>query len=612
MYFWFIRVDIYICIIIEMELNIIIDFIQKKNIKHLVVHGLKTKQHTHRYIHESIYNTFVYIADHCSERSVNIPQVIWCEDTPHSTKIYAPIIYNPESNYLIFSTPHLETDKYLPILKNAYYILHYRKGVVYSDVPITKYNYLLQTKRAVKYVDFRYNATNTEYHANNMTGVMTIDNTPFWFDTVTNEANLAWATNLMPEEIDINIKVIRESHRPLFKLQSYFCGSVWRVNELDLIQWDANCKRLGIDSICERQKDESIHQQMVCGSFLSHAIQGESQRQSDIKYYIPCRILKNISYGAIPITNNIGVYNMLKKYDVVYDSDIDRLFEKSIDQYNKILVNYDDYKHNQIRVMEYVRDHHTFLHRIAVIIQYGFCGDFVKQSSETLKQVSETLRQTSETLKFMVGTFKYRCETLNSEDSETSNSEESETLNRASETLNRASETLNWVSETLNWVSETLNHKSETLNRVSETLNRVSETLNPKSEMLNRVSETLNPEENEALNPEENEALNPEENETLNPNENETLNPNENETLNPNENEMLNRISETLNPEESKTLKSEESKTLKSEESKTLKSEDSETLNRVSEMLNRVSEILNRASETLNRVSETKFPNSNV
>ena len=523
-----------------MELNIIIDFIKKKNITHLVVHGLKTRQHTHRYIHESIYNTFVYISEQCNERSFNRPQVIWCEDTPYSTKIYTPIIYNPESNYLIFSTPHLETDKYLPILKNAYYILHYRKGVVYSDVPITKYNYLLQTKRAVKYVDFRYSATNTEYHANNMTGVITIDNTPFWFDTVTNEANLAWATNLMPEEIDIKIKVIRESERPLFKFQSYFCGTIWRVNESDLIQWDTNCKCLGIDSICERQKDESIHQQMVCGSFLSHAIQGESQRQSDIKYYIPCRILKNISYGAIPITNNIGVYNMLKDYNVVYDSDIDRLFEKSLDQYNKILVNYDDYKHNQIRVMEYVRDNHTFLNRIAIIIQYGFCGDFVKQASETLKQVSETLRQTSETLKFMVGTFKYKSEMLNPE----------------SEMLNRVSETLSLASETLNWMSETLNHKGETLNKVSETLNRVSETLNPNSEMLNRVSETLNPDENETLNP---------------------------------KSEMLNRVSETLKSEESETLKSEESEML---------NQVSEMLNRASETLNRASETLNRVSET--------------
>ena len=379
-----------------MELNIIINFIQNRNITHLVVHGLKWKtQHTHRYIHESIYNTFLYIADRCAEQSITRPTVIWCDDKADSTKIYTNIcdINNPESNYLIFTTPHLETDKYLPILQNAYYIVHFRKEVLYKNTPITKYDYLLQTKRAVKYVEFRYDPTNTYYHENNMTGVITIDNTPFWFDTIANEAHLAWGTNLLPKEINTNIELIRSSNDPLFKLQSYFCGSIWRVNESDIIQWDTNCKRIGIDSICEKQMDESMHQQMVRESFLSHAIQGESQRQSDIKYYIPCRILKNISYGAIPITNNIGVYNMLKEYGVIYDIDIARLFDKALVRYNEILENYDDYKREQIRVMEYIRDHHTFLNRISTIIKYGFLGYFSNQLSEALQQLYEALRQ---------------------------------------------------------------------------------------------------------------------------------------------------------------------------------------------------------------------------
>ena len=403
-------------------------------------------------------------------------------------KIYTPLIYNPESNYLIFSTPHLETDKYLPILKNAYYIVHYRKGVVYSDVHITKYDYLLQTKRAVKYVEFRYAPTNTYYHENNMTGVAAIDNTPLWFDTITNEAHLAWATNLLPEEIDSNIELIRASDKPLFKLQSYFCGSVWRANTEDITKWTDTCKRVGIDSICEKQKDESVHQRMVRESFLSHAIQGESQRQSDIKYYIPCRIFKNISYGAIPITNNIGVYNMLKDYRVIYDIDSDKLIEKALDRYKEVIDNYEDYKVEQIRVMEYIRDHHTFLNRISTIIQYGFCGDFVKQASETLKPVSETLghasetlRRASETLNLMGSTFKYMSEPLNME---------SETLRQASETLRQASETLKMMGGTFKYMSETLNPQSETVNPQSETVNPQSETLNPQSETVNPQSET--------------------------------------------------------------------------------------------------------------------------
>ena len=346
----------------------IFDFIHKQKITHLVVHGLKTSQHTHRYIHESIHETFLYIAKHSNHHV----DVIWCNDEYASKHIYTPTLYNPENRFLIFSTPHLETDKHLPILDNAYYILHFRHGVVYSDVPITKYNELLKQKRAVKYVEFRYSPDNLTYHESAMDGVIPIDKTPLWFDTQRNEGHLAWATNLLPEEIDANIALISSSSKPQFKLQSYFCGHVWRANNCEIQQWSDMCKTHEIDCIVERQKNEKIHQENIRTSFLSTAIQGASQRQNEKKYYIPCRIFKNISYGAIPITNNIGVYNMLNGFRVIYDADINNLMDKALERYREIEDNYEEYKLEQIRVMEYVRDHHTYLNRISTLIQYGF------------------------------------------------------------------------------------------------------------------------------------------------------------------------------------------------------------------------------------------------
>jgi len=132
----------------ESPIDSIIQFIQNKRITHLIVHGLKTMEHTHRYIHESIYDTFKYIAIQVEHHI----DVLWCDDVFSSQFIYKPTVYNPENKFFIFSTPHLETDKFLPIIDNAYYLVHYRNGVVYSDVPITKYNELLKQKRAVKYV----------------------------------------------------------------------------------------------------------------------------------------------------------------------------------------------------------------------------------------------------------------------------------------------------------------------------------------------------------------------------------------------------------------------------------------------------------------------------
>lgn len=339
------------------------NYLESNKITHLVVHGLKTSDHTHRYIHKAIYNTFLYIADKIDRVLV----VLWCDDTLESQHIY-----KPTNKYLIFSTPHLETDKFLPVICNAYYILHYRKCVVYTDVPITKYDALLQSKRAVKYVELRYSIDHIKSLENDHNRFIKLGNTPFWFDPITNEAHMAWATNLFPKDIDTYITKIEKSTTPTFKPRSYFCGSVWRVNNDELDHWKLLCKKHDIECVVEREPNEFNHQMKVSESMLAPAIQGATQRGGDNKYYIPCRIFKNISYGAIPITNNIGVYNMMKDYEILYDSDLETLMDKCRAYHEYILHNYEEYKKKQVRIMEHVRDHHTFLNRLDTLIQYGF------------------------------------------------------------------------------------------------------------------------------------------------------------------------------------------------------------------------------------------------
>jgi len=131
------------------------------------------------------------------------------------------------------------------------------------------------------------------------------------------------------------------------------------------------CDEHDVECIIEREKNELLHQQKVGLSMLAPAIQGAIQTQSENKYYLPCRIFKNISYGAIPITNNIGVYNMFKDYGILYDSDLNKLMEKCMAFCENMNDNYEDYKQQQIRAMEYVRDNHTYLNRINTLIQYG-------------------------------------------------------------------------------------------------------------------------------------------------------------------------------------------------------------------------------------------------
>jgi len=71
--------------------------------------------------------------------------------------------------------------------------------------------------------------------------------------------------------------------------------------------------------------------------------------------YIPCRLLKSISYGHLGITNSRHAYELLEQ-KVIYNSDESQLF---YDAFNN-LQNYDLIKQQ----MTIVREKHTFLNRI--------------------------------------------------------------------------------------------------------------------------------------------------------------------------------------------------------------------------------------------------------
>jgi len=61
---------------------------------------------------------------------------------------------------------------------------------------------------------------------------------------------------------------------------------------------------------------------------------------------------------------------MFKDYGILYDSDLNKPMEKCMAFCENRNENYEDYKQQQIRVMEYVRDNHTYINRINTLIQH--------------------------------------------------------------------------------------------------------------------------------------------------------------------------------------------------------------------------------------------------
>lgn len=365
-----------------MILNNIETFLKEKKIDTIVIHGLFSTEHTHHFIHEAIYKIFEYIL---KKLQLDI-KLLWVNDNED-----ACTIYNANSNYLIFSSPHYDTDSFLPILTNAYYILHYRTHNKLKNTMVTRYNQLLQDKKAVKYVEYR-GGPNTCF--DKMFAQYIDDKHLFWsyyyipskdqendWDEKTNinytfkcqptnEVHLAWATNIFPEDIDQNIQLLRKGIT--FKEHSYFCGTIWHTNNIEVLQWQNKCAKQNMISLFDGEKDEIKHQTKIREALLSPAIQGATQRESDEWFYIPCRILKNISFGSLGITNNPGVHKVFKDYLMIYDEDLDKLYDKAVDYRKYAEENREEYIEKMVEVMEFVRDHHTYLNRIDALIQFGF------------------------------------------------------------------------------------------------------------------------------------------------------------------------------------------------------------------------------------------------
>jgi hypothetical protein len=348
----------------------IFNFIKKNNITNLVVHGLLNNTHSHYHIHKAIYLAFNYISDKIKEIENIKINTYWINDSDckDTTEIYNKI----NEKYLVFSSPHYNTDIFLPIQENIYYILHFRERNVFNKELITKYDTLLLNKKAVKYIEFRQFVQNTS----NITLLDEQKTGTQYHNTDDNSCTIPWATNLLPNEIDENIKKIESSSitNPFFKKENgfVFCGSVWSVNIDVMEKAKEACDLLNINYNKINIDDEKEHNKIIHESYIAPAIQGDEHFKYG-GFYIPCRFFKNISFGTLPITNNKGLYELFSNFLVFYDDDIELLIKKSTNFLDECLLNsdkYEKYKTDLISIMINIKENHTYINRLNHLINY--------------------------------------------------------------------------------------------------------------------------------------------------------------------------------------------------------------------------------------------------
>jgi hypothetical protein len=334
----------------------------------VVIWGLPLYTHTHSFIHASFYKAFQHLG--C--------ETYWF----HSENFPDPSTFD-YSNCLFFSEGY--ADENIPLNDTSTYFIH-------NSINPSKY-----VTKGLRLVDIRFNVN--EINDLNYSFVLDrsklkkIDSVTF-YDSSTDDSVLAdlkkknisgyesvymmWATNLLPTEFNFDDRFSKRDNK------FYFVGTLGGSPALEMQKVITTLQKLNIEFVNFNPWQTPLtfeqNMELMKRSIIALDVRGSDayHTNSDGKIelngkpvtggnhkkigYIPCRILKQISYGRMPGTNSMAVKQLLGDY-VIYNDDESQLpidcleFEKNI--------NYD----LVFDAMKYVQENHTFINRANALIK---------------------------------------------------------------------------------------------------------------------------------------------------------------------------------------------------------------------------------------------------
>lgn len=282
--------------------------------------------HTHSYIHWGFYRAFKHLGY----------ETHWIT---HEHQLRAMNL----ENSLFFVSGGQEDG--VPLRDDCYYIIHNCAGA--------RYTHLRQIGHCIALQVYTHDCLDRNEPAFKYC---------FHYDLRQPILYMPWATDLLPHEIDENKKKVATTAK---KNQIVFIGTINAGgfgNQKEITPFVQACNEHNISFInggcCTKSMEDNVH--MVMESLLAPAIQGEWQCN---KGYIPCRIFKNISYGAMGITNSETVYNLFDK-KIIYNPNTYALAQQAIEKAHHFDLQ------ELYALMDCVRDNHTYLNRIESIFNF--------------------------------------------------------------------------------------------------------------------------------------------------------------------------------------------------------------------------------------------------
>lgn len=170
-----------------------------------------------------------------------------------------------------------------------------------------------------------------------------------------------WGTDILPDEIDMEAR-FTPYREPKY---AFFGGTIgeWNMGEFEPfmrackdndVEFRHHCPWKNGGLSIEKIRD------LVVNSYMAYDARPANHLANG---YVPCRTIKNISYGKLGMTNSKAVHDYFDG-DVAYSADPYELFEVT-----KQMEARPDIKDIILRQMNNVRDNHTYVSRVYDMLQ---------------------------------------------------------------------------------------------------------------------------------------------------------------------------------------------------------------------------------------------------
>lgn len=285
----------------------------------IIIWGHKYNNHTHGHIHSSYFKAFSKLGH----------ETYWFDDRDDVTG------FNFD-NCIFFTEDQVQ--KKIPLNKSSKYILHHTRIEKYIDNNL----YFINLANYLKLCDEGVSA----YHKENT--VEKISDCCFW-DDKTKTIYQPWATDLTPDQIDIN-------DIPKFDSEFsdvYYVGTP-HDNSKKISNFSNSVSIKNINFKLINNVSDEENKNLIRKSLVSVDLRSDWHIECG---YLPCRIFKNISYGRITGTNSQNVKNIFGD-SVVYSEKEENLFDLLIEkEKNKTSSEVKSY-------MNFIKNNHTYFNRI--------------------------------------------------------------------------------------------------------------------------------------------------------------------------------------------------------------------------------------------------------